>query len=65
MGLQPKHRFFDIGCGSLRGGVHFIRYLDKNNYFGTDISSELIKVGIKKELTSELRKKNKNGKFYC
>ena len=27
-GLRPNHVLFDIACGALRGGVHFINYLD-------------------------------------
>ncbi len=33
-GLQPNHKLLDIGCGCLRGGVHYvIKYL---KYSGTD-----------------------------
>lgn len=49
-GLEPSHCFLDIACGSLRGGVHFIRYLDVGNYLGIDREGELIKLGIEKEL---------------
>ncbi len=41
-GLQPHHRLLDIGCGTLRGGRHFIKYLDAGNYTGTDISPKAI-----------------------
>jgi cyclopropane fatty-acyl-phospholipid synthase-like methyltransferase len=41
-GLQPHHRMLDIGCGTLRGGRHFIGYLDAGNYTGVDISSKAI-----------------------
>ena len=44
-GLQPGHRMLDIGCGTLRGGRHFIRYLNPGNYTGIDISSKAIKYG--------------------
>ena len=23
-GLKPDHKLLDIGCGSMRGGVHFV-----------------------------------------
>ncbi len=49
-GLKPSHCFLDIACGSLRGGVHFIRYLDAGNYLGIDKEAELIELGIEKEL---------------
>jgi SAM-dependent methyltransferase len=38
MGLRPEHRFLDIGCGTLRGGRKFIRYLGISKYTGLDIS---------------------------
>ena len=56
-GLKPYHKLIDIGCGSLRGGIHFINYLDKFNYFGTDINENLIKNGLSKELNSQLKEK--------
>ena len=48
-GLLPSHRLVDIGCGSLRGGVHFVSYLDRGNYYGLDINASLIEAG-KREL---------------
>lgn len=52
-GLLPQHKFIDIGCGALRGGVFFIRYLDRRNYFGLDINTSLIDAG-----KIELQKQN-------
>lgn len=49
-GLKPSHRLLDVGCGSLRGGVHFIRYLAPGNYYGIDINESLIKAGRETEL---------------
>ena len=49
-GLKKSYCLFDIGCGSLRGGVHFIRYLNKGNYVGIDKNLCLIQAGIKKEM---------------
>ena len=37
-GLKPDSKLLDLGCGTLRGGRHFIRYLNTSNYTGTDIS---------------------------
>src|SRR6478752_254837 len=48
-GLEPRHAFLDLGCGVLRGGVHFVRYLDPGNYYGIDISSAMID-GARREL---------------
>ena len=44
-GLRPEHVFLDVGCGSLRGGVHFVRYLDRCHYFGLDSNEELLDAG--------------------
>ena len=44
-GLAPHHRLLDVGCGALRGGVHFVRYLDPGRYYGLDINASLIEAG--------------------
>jgi SAM-dependent methyltransferase len=44
-GLLPSHRFFDVGCGALRGGVHFARYLQPGHYFGLDVNESLVEAG--------------------
>jgi len=44
-GLQPEDRMLDVGCGTLRGGRHFIRYLAPGNYTGMDISPRAIESG--------------------
>jgi SAM-dependent methyltransferase len=49
-GLQPQHTLLDIGCGSLRGGVHFIRYLEAGNYIGVDMNQALLDAGFAIEL---------------
>lgn len=49
-GLKPHHKLLDIGCGCLRGGVHFIRYLDDRCYFGVDMDTGLIEAGIKEAI---------------
>jgi SAM-dependent methyltransferase len=40
-GLQPSDTVVDIGCGTLRGGVPLIDYLDAGNYTGVDVRSEI------------------------
>jgi len=51
-GLLPQHRLVDIGCGSLRGGVHFVRYLDPGNYYGLDHNQSLLDAGHGIELAA-------------
>jgi SAM-dependent methyltransferase len=45
VGLRPEHRLLDIGCGSLRGGVRFVEYLEPGGYFGLDVNSSLLDAG--------------------
>ncbi|MFW5450518.1 MAG: class I SAM-dependent methyltransferase [Methylophagaceae bacterium] len=49
-GLTPKDVMLDVGCGCLRGGIHFISYLDDNNYYGFDINESLLNAGYNIEL---------------
>ncbi|MGB0561703.1 MAG: methyltransferase [Spirulinaceae cyanobacterium] len=44
-GMQPQHKLLDIGCGTLRGGRHGIRYLNTGNYTGIDLSPKAIAAG--------------------
>jgi SAM-dependent methyltransferase len=41
-GLKPDMRMLDIGCGNLRAGRLFIDYLDAGNYYGNDISPDIL-----------------------
>ena len=58
-GLKPEHCFLDIGCGALRGGVHFIPYLKPGNYLGLDRESELIDRGLRKEIPAQIAESQK------
>jgi SAM-dependent methyltransferase len=58
-GLEPRHTLLDIACGSLRGGVHFIRYLDPGNYLGIEKEEALIKRALAKELPREVREQKR------
>jgi len=42
-GLRRDSRLFDVGCGPLRGGVHFIHFLEPGNYCGIDSNISFIK----------------------
>src|ERR1700751_5555007 len=54
-GLRPEHVLLDIACGALRGGVHFIRYLDPGNYLGIEKEAALIRRALAKELPRDVR----------
>lgn len=41
-GLKPGDRMLEIGCGNLRAGRLFIDYLDAGNYYGVDISPDIL-----------------------
>jgi SAM-dependent methyltransferase len=49
-GLAPGDRLLDVGCGCLRGGIHFVSYLDRGKYYGVDLSPELIRAGLEIEI---------------
>ena len=51
-GLKPAHKLLDVGCGSLRGGVHFVSYLNSHNYYGFDLNASLIEAGINIEIAN-------------
>src|SRR5437870_407044 len=36
MGLQPWHYLMDIGCGTLRGGIPLIEFLEAGHYYGLE-----------------------------
>ncbi|TFG02106.1 MAG: class I SAM-dependent methyltransferase [Promethearchaeota archaeon] len=47
--LKPTHFLLDLGCGTLRGGIPIIKYLNERNYTGIDVRAKVIKEA-KKEL---------------
>jgi ubiquinone/menaquinone biosynthesis C-methylase UbiE len=57
-GLKPSHMLIDVGCGALRGGVHFVRYLQPGHYFGLDINSTLVKAGQQELANAGLADRN-------
>ncbi len=57
-GLLPADTLVDIGCGPMRGGIHFVRYLDDGNYYGIDINESLITAGIEELRAAGLESKH-------
>ena len=47
--LKPTATLMDIGCGTLRGGIPLIKYLNTGNYFGIELRDFALEEG-KKEL---------------
>ncbi|QFG20112.1 class I SAM-dependent methyltransferase [Actinomadura sp. WMMB 499] len=41
-GLKPDDRMLEIGCGNLRAGWRFIDHLETGNYYGIDISPDIL-----------------------
>ena len=45
LGLRPSDVVVDYGCGTLREGIHLIRYLDTGRYIGLDIDERILSAG--------------------
>jgi hypothetical protein len=43
--VTPKSRVIDYGCGSLRIGAHFIRFLDPGGFLGLDVTDVFYEMG--------------------
>jgi SAM-dependent methyltransferase len=58
-GITPQHVFVDYGCGTLRMGVHAIRFLERGPYWGFDIDQALLDEGARL-IGAEMEKKAPN-----
>jgi len=47
MRLEPEHFLLDLGCGTLRGGLPLIEYLEDGHYFGVEVRPEVLEEGRK------------------
>lgn len=59
-GLKPNHTLMDIGCGTLRGGIPLIEYLETGNYYGMDVRDEVLEEGSKEISLFKLEHKKAN-----
>lgn len=57
-GLKTTDIFLDIGCGTLRGGIPIIDYLDTNNYYGVEVRGAVLDEGRKELQNCKLEHKN-------
>lgn len=56
-GLLPGHRLLDLGCGTLRGGIPLIEYLDVGHYCGVEVRSAVLAEGQRELQESGLEAK--------
>jgi len=56
--LKPHHYLLDIGCGTLRGGIPLIDYLQAGHYFGIESREEVLDEGRRELLEADLEDKS-------
>lgn len=49
-GMRPEHFLLDVGCGAMRGGIHFAKFLEPEHYFGIDVNDRLIHAALTVEV---------------
>ncbi|MGN2243887.1 methyltransferase [Frateuria sp. GZRR33] len=59
-GLQPNHFLVDIGCGSLRGGIPLIDYLQPGHYTGIDVRESVLDEARRELVREKLAHKRPN-----
>lgn len=64
-GLNETDTLLDFGCGTLRGGIPLIRYLNAGNYTGIDIRNIVITEAEKELDENKLRYKKPNLIHIC
>jgi acetyltransferase-like isoleucine patch superfamily enzyme/SAM-dependent methyltransferase len=57
-GLQPGHQLLDLGCGTLRGGIPIIAYLDAEHYHGIDSRAQVLEEARKELADAKLQDKH-------
>lgn len=57
-GLQPTHRFLEIGSGPLTLGIPIIEYLDKGCYTGIDVRGSVNDIALRQIAKNHLAAKN-------
>jgi SAM-dependent methyltransferase len=57
-GLLPEQRLLDLGCGTLRGGLVLIDYLEPGHYCGVEARAEVLDEGRQELLAAGLAEKS-------
>lgn len=47
LGLDQDATLLDLGCGTLRGGLHFIRFLRPGRYHGAEVDEDMLARGAR------------------
>ena len=42
MGLERTQVLLDLGCGTLRGGIPLIEFLERGHYIGVDVRADVL-----------------------
>jgi hypothetical protein len=56
-GMTSEHNLLDVGCGCFRGGLQFIDFLKKGNYYAIEMHQSLIDAGLKELDAASLKDK--------
>lgn len=54
-GLMPDHYLLDLGCGTLRGGIPIIEYLEPAHYYGVESRAHVLREGQQELIESGLQ----------
>lgn len=57
-GLSPDNKLLELGCGTLRGGIPIIAYLNTGNYYGIDVRRGVLSEARKELIENGLEHKN-------
>ena len=55
VGLLPDHYLLDLGCGTLRGGIPIIEYLEPGHYYGVEPRYHVLQEGRQELIESGLQ----------
>jgi len=56
--IRPEHYLLDLGCGTLRGGIPIIRFLQEGHYYGIEVRDNVLEIARKELQNEKLEHKN-------